>query len=72
MQTISPLFAMVIILSIVFIILLTLAPLLSYFRLVSIQGDLRRMQKENEAAKKELEKQTQLLANMLAIERSRQ
>ena len=71
MQTISPLFAMVIIFSIVFIILLTLAPLLSYFRLVSIQGDLRRMQKENEAAKKELEKQTQLLANILAVERGR-
>jgi len=48
-----------------------LAPILSYFRLVSIQTDLRKMQKDNESAKKELEKQTQLLANILAAARSK-
>jgi len=60
--------------NLVFIILgvgIILAPILSYFRLVSIQTDLRNMKKDNEAAKKELEKQTQLLANILAASRSK-
>jgi hypothetical protein len=61
-------------LNLVFIIVgfaLILAPILSYFRLVSIQTDLRNMKKDNESAKKELEKQTQLLANILAASRSK-
>lgn len=71
MDMIGPVFLLVIIGIIVLTVLLILAPLLCFFRLVSIQTDLRKMQKEKEASKKELEKQTQLLANLLALERSR-
>lgn len=71
MEMIGPVFLLVIIGIIVLTVLLILAPLLCFFRLVSIQADLRKMQKEKEASKKELEKQTQLLANLLALERSR-
>lgn len=71
MEMIGPMFFLMVIGGLVFIVLMILAPILSYFRLVSIQGDLRKMQKDNESAKKELEKQTQLLANILALERSK-
>jgi len=71
MEMIGPTFLLVTIGIIVFVILLILAPLLCFFRLVSIQADLRNMKKDNESAKKELEKQTQLLANLLALERSK-